>query len=217
MPALPNPKHERFAQCIADGDSTAQAYRSAGFSAKNPQAAASGGKRLKSQPQIAARIVEISTRRMHITEQAETIAMHRAVEKLAISRERVITELARLGFADLRRAVKWGRREIALITDEADPEFGDVRITNSIELVNSADLDEDTAAAIVEVKQTQNGVSIKMADKRAALMDLARIMGMVIDRKEIGAAGDFDDKTDEELAAIVSGQASAIGTRGTSH
>lgn len=218
MPALPNPKWERFAQCIADGDSAADAYRTAGYSVKNAQAAAAGGSRLRMQKDVAKRIVEISTRRLEIVEKAETLAMGRAVEKLAITRERVITELARLGFADLRKAVKWGTREIRLSTDaELEDGAEDIHISNQIELVNSEDLDADTAAAIVEVKQTNNGVSVKLADKRAALMDLARIMGMVIDRKEVGGAGDFDGMTDNELADIVAGKASAVGTRGTTH
>jgi phage terminase small subunit len=214
MPALKDPKLERFAQLIADGEPAAVAYRDAGYTkSTDPKQVAKNAYAMRNRRQVKERISEISLRRAEIHERAETISITRAVEKQVVSRERIITELARLGFADLRKAVKWGTREIALVTDEEDPNFGEVRISSSVELINSADLDDDTAAAIIEVKTTRDGVSIKMADKRAALMDLARIMGMVIDRKESGGPGDFDGLTDDELRAIVEGRASAAGAR----
>ena len=51
-------------------------------------------------------------------------------------------------------------------------------VQDTISLVNSDDLDEDTAAAISEVARTKEGVRIKFHDKRAALVDLGRYLNM---------------------------------------
>ena len=46
-----------------------------------------------------------------------------------------------------------------------------------------AECDQDALAAIVEVKRTAGGeVSVKLADKRAALMDIARLKGWIADK-----------------------------------
>jgi len=42
-------------------------------------------------------------------------------------------------------------------------------------------------------------VRFKLADKRAALFDIGRHLGMFIERHEHGAPGDFDRMADDEL------------------
>lgn len=75
------------------------------------------------------------------------------------------------------------------------------------------DLDDHTAACVAgfeidEVKKTdKNGTNIiattmkklKIADKRAGLVDLGKHLGMNIDRLETGEPGEFEDLTDEQL------------------
>ena len=59
MPALPNSKHERFAQLVAQGLSATKAYIEAGFSKNN---ADSNAARLSGNERISARIKEIQNR-----------------------------------------------------------------------------------------------------------------------------------------------------------
>jgi len=57
MPALTNPKHERFAQELAKGKSQAEAYVDAGYAASEPNAS-----RLTSNEKVRARVAEIQER-----------------------------------------------------------------------------------------------------------------------------------------------------------
>jgi phage terminase small subunit len=110
---------------------------------------------------------------------AEAIeAGQRAIaERAAITADRVMQQLGRLGFGDLRRAFK--------------PDGS---------LKRPDEWDDDTAAFIssIEVVTTKAGegevehvAKIRSADKRAALADIARALGMFKDTlevKHIGAA-----------------------------
>jgi len=65
-------------------------------------------------------------------------------------------------------------------------------ITNQVELVDSDQIDDDTAAAIAEISQTdKGGLKVKLHDKRAALVDIGRHLGLFKDRVELtGKDGD---------------------------
>lgn len=108
-------------------------------------------------------------------------------ERTDITADRVLKELAKIGFADIRKAVKW---QSAMITEEDNPDGGDIAViktvvTNTVQMVASDELDDETAAAIAEVSQNATGgVKIKLHDKRAALVDIGRHLGMFKDRVE---------------------------------
>lgn len=198
MGVLKNPRHELFAQEVAKGTALERAYAMAGYRPDAKNAA-----RLTKNDAIRTRIDEILTL---------------AAKKAGISIERVLTELAKIGFSDIRKAVKW---QGVRVTEEDQPDGGDVLViknivTNMVELIPSDEIDDDTAAAIAEVKQnTSGGVSIKLHDKRAALVDLGRHLGMFKDKVEVSgpnggpiehhviaaAAATFDSKLARVFAA----------------
>lgn len=62
MPALTNAKHERFAQEIAKGSSSREAYRSAGYETKSDAATDANASRLLSGDKVQARVAEIQER-----------------------------------------------------------------------------------------------------------------------------------------------------------
>jgi phage terminase small subunit len=147
----------------------------------NARSAAASANRLQKNANIRARIDALLLRRQQIDAEATKIA----VEKLAITKERVLAELAKIGFADLRKAVRWHG---ALIKEEANAE-GDALVvkttySNHVELISSKELDDDIADAIAEVSQTQHGVKIELHDKRAALVDIGKHLGMFVERSE---------------------------------
>jgi hypothetical protein len=54
----------------------------------------------------------------------------------------------------------------------------------------------------------------------AASMGRAKIAGLVIDKKEVGAAGEFDHMSNDELRAYIAAEAQAlniIGSEGRKH
>ncbi|MDR7040564.1 phage terminase small subunit [Methylobacterium sp. BE186] len=98
-------------------------------------------------------------------------------KRTGVTPERVVTELAKLGFSDIRKALSW-RSNVEEIgeNEEGEPIL---KVGNEVVLRNSADIDDDTAAAITEISQTKDGaLKVKLADKRAALVDIGRHLGM---------------------------------------
>lgn len=147
MPVLKNTKQERFVQERAKGKSLGKAYALAGYKPDqgNPT-------KMAARPEIKARLQEIT----------ETSAT-----KVGVTVERIIAELARIGFADITDAV----------------EFADGRVT----LADSTKLPRDVTAAIAEVKQNVGGgVSIKFHDKQAALINLGKQLGMFREAQQDG-------------------------------
>lgn len=167
------PKQARFvSEYLIDLNASAAAKR-AGYS---PATAVVQGSRLLSNAKVAKAIVE---GRQKLAKRAE------------ITQEMVVAELAKIGFADIRKVVVW-RSNVAVaapdersfedIMDDGPGELRDA-IVNQVELIDSDVIDDDTAAAISEISQTdKGGLKIKMHDKQAALVNLARHLGMFTDK-----------------------------------
>lgn len=123
---------------------------------------------------------------------AEAVAEARAKlsERAEITQDMVLRELAKIGFSDIRKAVRWASNVAVAAPDERSLDeimedgLGEIRhaVTNQVELIDSADIDDDTAAAISEIAQTdRGGLKVKLHDKRAALVDLGRHLGLFKD------------------------------------
>ncbi len=155
-------KQKRFAdEYLIDLNATQAATR-AGYS---PRTANEQGARLLANAGVKAYIAKRIKDREQRTE---------------ITQDRVLKELAKIGFSDIRKALSWGSEVVC-----KDAESGEMTISSGVALVDSALVDDDTAAAIAEVSQTQNGIKIKLHDKRGALVDIGRHLGMFKDKVEI--------------------------------
>lgn len=120
-------------------------------------------------------------------------AMALRAKRTDVTADRVLQELAKIGFSDIRKAVRW---QSSLITEEDNPDGGDIAViktvvTNTVQMVASDEIDDDTAACISEVSQNATGgIKIKLHDKRAALVDIGKHLGMFKERVEhTGANG----------------------------
>lgn len=124
--------------------------------------------------------------------EAISAAMALRAKRLDITADRVLQELAKIGFSDIRKVVKW---QSALVTEEDNPDGGDIAVvktivTNQVQLVASEDLDDETAASVSEISQNVGGgMKIKLYDKRAALVDIGRHLGMFKDKIEHSGEG----------------------------
>lgn len=150
-------KQQRFVEeYLIDLNATQAAIR-AGYSEKT---AASQGQRLLNNVEIAS---------------AVSVAQMARSKRTEITQDRVLAELAKIGFSDIRKAVKWG-----VSPHDSQDENADANGLNiyPVELVSSATIDDDTAAAVSEVSLTQTGVKIKLYDKLAALDKIGRHLGM---------------------------------------
>jgi phage terminase small subunit len=172
MPVLPNARRELFAQELAKGTPQAEAYEKAGYKRHKSNACTWAAK-----PDIAARVQEL---------------LQEAADKNGVTIEKIVAELAKIGFSDIRKAVRW---KSPLIKEEDNPDGGDALViksivTNTVEIIGSDEIDDVTAAAIAEISQNEKGgVKIKLHDKRLALVDLGRYLGMFKDKVEHSGPG----------------------------
>jgi phage terminase small subunit len=193
MPSLSNPKHEAFAQAFVRGETAGNrglSYLAAGYTcdAKSAKEAAS---RLAKDPRVMRRIAEIK-QEMHAM---ETEATQQATARLAITKEAVLSELAKIAFANM----------LDYVRPDADGEFD----------VDLSHIDRDKGAAIQEVVITRmNGageggtparrIRLKLASKRNALVDLGRHFGLFVERRQgPHAADDYASLSEEQLAAHI--------------
>ena len=79
-----------------------------------------------------------------------------------LTQDRVVEELAKIGFSDIRNVVQWGRNPSENAESSGDNLY-------PVSLVPSEQISDDTAATVSEVSLTQAGVKVKMYDKMAAL------------------------------------------------
>lgn len=189
MPKLRHIKSEIFAQYVADGVHHVKAYELSGH-CSSPNLAG----RMASRPQIRERIAEIVSKR--------------AYRSGEISQTRIMTELARIGFSDIRKVAQWvTREEVVPITtkgNQSGPERMATKRVTELMIFDSDKIDDDTAAAIQSITRGRDGsLQIKFYDKHAALMDMGKQLGMFTDKLEVGQAGDFAKLNDEELERFI--------------
>ncbi len=145
-----NEKQKRFAdEYLVDLNAT-QAARRAGYSERS---AYSQGHRLLQYPEV----------KGYIGAQQEKMR-----EKLEITREMVIGEIAKIAFCDIRGVLDWSE--------------------GGITLVPSARIPDDVAASISEVKAMSSGISVKQYDKLRALDLMAKVLGVYEASKDKGEA-----------------------------
>lgn len=124
---------------------------------------------------------------------AITVAMKKRSQRNEISADRVLQEIARLAFSDIRKAVSFGPDGVVIKQD--------------------TDIDDDTAACISEVSEnvSESGGSrkIKLYSKEKALEQLAKHLGLFEQRESADDARSLFDKMREyaaEVAAATKGK-----------
>lgn len=194
-----NAKQRRFVdEYLIDLNATQAAIR-AGYSAKT---AGQIGERLLKKVEIQSLLAERMKAREKRTE---------------ITQDRVLAELAKIGFSDIRKVVQWGNTEVRVNVsggeDGAQPEKM-VEVYHGLCLKAADEIDDSTAAAIAEVSQGREGIKVKLHDKRAALVDIGRHLGMFKDKVEVtgkdGGPVQHTEITKEEFAHIAAKIASEV-------
>lgn len=193
MPTLLTPKEEKFCQRTADGECADQAYQLAGYKPNRANAS-----RLRRKEHIQQRITEILEYRQSL----EDRATERVIQKLAISKETVLGELAKIAFANMADYMKVG--------------------PDGAPTLNFGELTRDQSAALIEitVEEFRDGrtdsrevrrVKFKLGDKRSALVDLGKHLGLFIERVEVGDPGEWARMSDQELDQDLLKQADKLG------
>lgn len=136
------------------------------------QAAIRVGYSKKTADQQASRLLTNVKVREYLTQRQADRA-----NRTEITQDMVLKELAKIGFSDIRKIVRWGETQVRMVDGEDDgPE--DMVPYHGLALIDSAEVDDSTAAAIAEVSQSRDGLKVKLHDKKGALVDIGRHLGM---------------------------------------
>lgn len=170
------PKQARFVQEYLVDLNATQAATRAGYSSRTAE---QQGHQLLKVTSVAAAIEKAMARRSARTE---------------ITQDKVLRELAKIGFTDLSAVVSWGSKEIAVGYDDEGKQLPPAQLGDAVlvrhefapfvEAVPSEELADEARGAVAEVSLTKDGIRIKMHDKRAALQDIGRHLGMFKDKVE---------------------------------
>jgi hypothetical protein len=133
---LQNPRHEAFALHIANGHKLERARELAGFRPDRKTAWS-----LRHRPEIARRVDELLKERV----QADTRRSVRREKKEEDLRDRVIEELRRIAFADVRDVMRWNREPVV------SPDGEVLDIVDRITVTASDKLTDSSVAAIKSV------------------------------------------------------------------
>lgn len=169
-----------IAAYIASGmNNAAGAYRTAYPASKSsPQCQSQEAQRLLANPAIALRIEEARL--------AADAAQAKIAARYVVTKERISAALAAMAFADPREFYAWTDGEVALKP--------------------SADLTDTQAAAVQSVSSavTKYGRTLKveLADRRGALMDLAKLHGHIVEKKDVRVIKSLEDLSEAELQAL---------------
>jgi phage terminase small subunit len=179
MPVLKNPRREQFAQHFATGMTLENAYEAAGYRRNKKHAYI-----LRWTQEVAERIEEIQTT---------------AAAKVGVTVERIVSELAKIAFANAGDYFRWG--------------------PGGVTINPSADLTADQRSVIAEVSETRSetggSIKIKLSDKQTALEKLGRHLGMFKEKVELSGQLDLTG-TKDALDRKLAGLASRIGSGGVS-
>lgn len=113
-------------------------------------------------------------------------AIEQSAGRYVVTKERISQELARMAFVDARKLFKW--------------------TAGGVSVKSSEELSDDDAAAIVGVSHTVTEaggtIKVQLADKRLALMDLAKLHGHIVEKRDVRVIRDLSDLTEAELDVL---------------
>lgn len=181
-------KQERFCrEYVIDLNGTQAAIR-AGYSEDSARAIACEN---LTKPDIAARVAEL---------------MKERADKTDITAEKVLRELALLGFANMQDYMRGG--------GDGDPYLDFSQLTREQAAALQEVTVEDYTEGRGEDSRSVKRVKFKLADKRAALFDIGKHLGMFIDRKRVegpdGGPVQVINLSREEFADIAKAIASQV-------
>lgn len=179
------PKRQRFVnEYLKDLNATQAAIR-AGYSKRTAYVI---GPRLKEEPEVKAAI---------------EAAIARRNKRLEVDQDKIVRELAKVAMADIKDYLSFRTEKTQVgVDDEGSPVFDYKPV---IELVPSENVD---GTIIQEVSLSQKGIfTFRLQDKLKALELLARHLGMLNDRVQLGGSVNLNNPleglTTEELRQLI--------------
>jgi phage terminase small subunit len=188
-------QEDLFVSRLDAGADIGEAFIAAGFKSSSLVKARAAGRRLLRKPYVKAEL----DRRVEAKGRQRAEAAKIEIEHSGITLARVAAELGRVAFSNMMDYMR------------IDPATGDPSLDWS-------GLTREQAAALTEVTVDDyldgrggNGrgenardvrkIKFKLADKRAALMDIAKLFGWIVEKRENKIVDEFDTMSDEQIEA----------------
>jgi phage terminase small subunit len=119
-------------------------------------------------------------------------AKQERIERTKITQDKVLQELAKIGFANIKDYLSVEDFEIEAgfeLDENGQPDKSKPikKLVRGVKIFETEQLDDDKASAISEIRQTKTGISLKLHDKIKALEDIGRHLGMFNDKLNINA------------------------------
>ena len=92
-------------------------------------------------------------------------AMAKRRERVEVTQDAVIQELAAIAFSSIADVAKWEGGKVAVLDSATRP--------------------KTALAAVAQVSETAHGITVRMHDKRAALVDLGKHLGMFREKVDL--------------------------------
>jgi phage terminase small subunit len=183
MPELRNTRQEKFCVGLVDGKSAAEAYRLAGFRDNRSNAAS-----LARRQHIRDRVAELRALRA----QMQARVIEQVTENLVISKETVILELGKIGFASMRHYTKLNEDGHITIDLSKATDFQ----MSAIQELTIDEYTEGKGKNARPVKRTK----IKLYDKRAALVEIGKELGLFSVKEKLPFAEQVRQMTPDQRA-----------------
>lgn len=161
-------KRERFVQELIKGKSQREAYKLAGYKtdAMTDNAIDVEASKLFKNPEVSLRYEELRSR---LIKEAE--------DECIVTAKQVLREYAKIGFSNISDYLKVERRMFR-------GDDGQQQEYKAVDIFETDQIDRDKLDAVAEIKQTKEGIAIKLHDKKGALDSIARHLGMFVDKVE---------------------------------
>lgn len=140
-------------------------------------------------------------------------AMDKRAQRTEITAERVLQELAKIGFANIADYLKVSTNERVVEYKDVEDDEGNVTQTpifdfvQAVQLYDTEDVERAKLDAVAEIKQTKDGVTFKLHDKVSALEKMGRHLGMfkdkIIHSGSVDVHNPYADLTTEELRKLI--------------
>jgi phage terminase small subunit len=202
VPALPRYKHEMFCQAFVCGAHAGNG--SACYKAVYPGGGQGNPTRLLRRRDVSQRIAELAVQMAAVEAGATQIAL----DQLAITKHAILTELAKIAFAnmlDYVRPTADGHVEVDLSRLDRDKaaaiqgvvvEYDDGPLEPKIR-TKPRKASRNASKAEGNDNRAVKRVRFKLADKRAALVDLGKHLGLFVEHRLV--RHEYADQSDDQL------------------
>lgn len=109
-------------------------------------------------------------------------AMDERAQRTQITADRVLEEYAKIGFSNITDFLQVKSGEMAVKVEGPDGPYYSTETVQHVHLFDTDDIDEGKMRAVAEIKQTRDGIALKLHDKKGALDSVARHLGMFTDK-----------------------------------